>query len=65
MDFAHLVVAMPPKWKAVWDNLAKMSAKRTANTASGHKAPGKMKGLIPHEIIVQRLASEPDNKTGV
>ena len=54
---------MPPKRKAVWDNLAKkMSAKRTANTAPGHKAAGKTKGPIPHEIIVQRLASEPDNK---
>ena len=36
--------------------------KRTANAAPGHKAAGKTKGPILHEIIVQRLASEPDNK---
>ena len=51
---------MPPKRKAVWDNLAqRMSAKRT--TKGGQKASDKMPNA-PSEIIVQRLSSEPDNK---
>ena len=51
---------MPPKRKAVWDNLAqKKSAKRTAK--DGQKASGKTRN-VPSEIIVQRLSSEPDNR---
>ncbi len=51
---------MPPKRKAVWDNLAqRMSAKRTAK--GGQKASDKTPNA-PSEIIVQRLSSEPDNK---
>ena len=58
-----LAIEMPPKRKVVWEDLAKkMSAKRTTRDASGQKATGAMKGKAPHEIIVQRLSSEPDNK---
>ena len=50
------------KRQALWNDLqAKMSGKRNRSDAmSGRK---KKSGLsTPHEIIVQRLASEPDNK---
>jgi hypothetical protein len=49
------------KRQAVWNELqAKMSAKRTKSDG-GVRAKNK-KGNAPHELIVQRLAGEPDNK---
>ena len=50
------------KRQALWNDLqAKMSGKRTRNDAmSGRKK--KSGSSAPHEIIVQRLASEPDTK---
>ena len=50
------------KRQALWNDLqAKMSGKRTRNDAmSGHKK--KSGSSAPHEIIVQRLASEADTK---
>lgn len=51
---------MPLKRMAVWDELAqKMAAKRTKKDRQ--KSNGKTPNA-PHEIIVQRLSSEPDNK---
>ena len=50
------------KRQAVWKELGeKMSGKRRGNDAiSGRKK--KATSSAPHEIIVQRLASEPDTK---
>ena len=50
------------KRQQVWNDLqAKMSGKRTRSDAlSGRKK--KSGSTAPHEIIVQRLASEPDTK---
>ena len=51
---------MPPKRTALWNELAqKMSAKHTRK--DGQKCNGKTQSA-PHEVIVQRLSSEPDNK---
>ena len=49
------------QWDETWDNLeAEMAAKRTkADTLARSKAK---RGSVPHEIVVQKLASEPDNK---
>ena len=50
---------MNNKRKATWDRLKQqMTAKRTKPDAT-RKTKG---SSAPHEIIVQRLASEPDNK---
>ncbi len=50
------------KRQAIWNELnAKMSAKRTKND-TGTRGKNKKGGSAPHEIIVQRLAAEPDNK---
>ncbi|CAB4043326.1 Hypothetical predicted protein, partial [Paramuricea clavata] len=50
---------MSNKRKATWDRLKQqMANKRTAPDAN-RKAKG---SSAPHKIIVQRLASEPDNK---
>lgn len=52
--------AMPPKRQQVWKDLhEKMANKRTRNEAGSSK---KGSTTAPHEIIVQRLSSEPDNK---
>ena len=49
------------KRQVVWNELqAKMSAKRTNNEMGAHSK--NKKGNAPHELIVQRLAAEPDNK---
>ena len=52
---------MSRKRQAVWDELeAKMSGKRTKNDAMSNKR--NKKGSAPHEIVVQKLSSEPDSK---
>ena len=54
-------VNMSRKRQAVWDELeAKMSAKRTKNDAMSNKRS--KKGSAPHEIVLQKLSSEPDSK---
>ena len=54
-------VNMSRKRQAVWDELeAKMSAKRTKNDAMSNKRS--KNGSAPHEIVVQKLSSEPDSK---
>ena len=57
-----LLIIKSMKRQALWNDLqAKMSGKRTRNDAmSGRKK--KSGSSAPHEIIVQRLASEPDTK---
>ena len=52
---------MPPKRRQdVWDDLeGKMRQKRTRIDAAAQR--GKT-GAAPHELVVQRLAAEPDNK---
>jgi hypothetical protein len=48
------------KQQAAWNKLAEqMSGKRARNDASGKK---KNVSSAPHELTVQRLALEPDNK---
>ena len=48
------------KRQAVWADLqAKMSAKRAKNET---RSKNKKEFKAPHELIVQRLAAEPDNK---
>lgn len=50
------------KRQAAWNDLAaKMSRKRTRTDAMSARK-NKKGSNAPHEIIVQRLASEPDNK---
>ena len=49
------------KRQAVWNDLhAKMSAKRMKNETSTRSK--NKKGNATHELIIQRLAAEPDNK---
>ena len=50
---------MPRKRKALWNELqGKMGAKRVrAETGKCGK-----NATVPHELVVQRLAAEPDNK---
>ncbi len=49
------------KGQAVWNELqAKMSTKRTKNDM--HARSKNKKGNAPQELIIQRLAAEPDNK---
>ena len=52
---------MPPKRRdQLWDELqGKMRQKRTR--VDGNAQRGKT-GAAPHELVVQRLSSEPDNK---
>ena len=52
---------MPPKRQQTWNDLEnKMKNKRKkANTVQQR---GKKAGSAPHELIVQRLESEPDHK---
>ena len=52
---------MPPKRRQdVWDDLeGKMRQKRTRIDPAAQR--GKT-GAAPHELVVQRLATEPDNK---
>ena len=50
------------KRKNVWNRLqGEMKNKRTRPDPRG-KGKNKKSGSAPHELIVQRLASEPDNK---
>ena len=50
------------KRQTVWNRLQdEMTAKRKRPDPRG-KGKGKKSGSAPHELIVQRLASEPDNK---
>ena len=50
---------MPPKRQAMWNELkAKMAAKR-ARAETGKRGKN---ATAHHELIVQRLAAEPDNK---
>ena len=50
---------MPPRRQQAWNELhEKMSNKRTRNEGNSKKGSA----FAPHEIIVQRLSSEPDNK---
>lgn len=50
---------MPPKRQALWNELqAKMGAKR-ARAETGKRGKN---ATAPHELVVQRLAAEPDNK---
>jgi ppGpp synthetase/RelA/SpoT-type nucleotidyltranferase len=52
---------MPPKRQQAWAELNhKMKAKRAK--ANNDPQRGKKTGSAPHELIVQRLASEPDDK---
>ena len=52
---------MSRKRNAIWDDLeAKMTGKRTKNDAMNNKR--NKKGSAPHEIVVQKLSSEPDSK---
>ena len=50
---------MPPKRQDLWDDLHdRMGVKRTrADTGKRGK-----NGTLPHELVVQRLAAQPDNK---
>ena len=51
---------MPPHRQKVWDELQeRMGQKRARNDAQSKKC---QKGSAPHELIIQRLYSEPDNK---
>ena len=50
---------MPPKRQALWNELqGKMGAKR-ARAETGKRGKN---ATAPHELVVQRLAAEPDNK---
>lgn len=52
---------MPPKRQQAWNDLEnKMKNKRSKANAGQQR--GKKAGSAPHELIVQRLASEPDHK---
>ncbi len=49
-----------PKRQALWEELqGKMAAKRTKIDANRQK---NKTGSAPHEVIVQKLSSEPDSK---
>ncbi len=49
-----------PKRQALWEELqGKMAAKRTKIDAN---RPKNKTGSAPHEVIVQKLSSEPDSK---
>ena len=51
---------MSRKRNAIWDGLeAKMTGKRTKNAMNNNR---NKKGSAPHEIVVQKLSSEPDSK---
>ena len=59
LSTAALILNMNNKRKVTWDRLKQqMSNKRTKPDA----ARKTKSSSAPHEIIVQRLASEPDNK---
>lgn len=50
------------KWQNLWNRLQEdMKNKRSRPDPRG-KGVNKKSGSSPHELIVQRLASEPDNK---
>lgn len=52
---------MPPKRQQAWAELHdKMKSKRSK--ASNDQQWRKKSGSAPHELIVQRLAAEPDHK---
>ena len=52
---------MPPKRQQAWIDLQnKMKNKRSKANAGQQR--GKKAGSAPHELIVQRLSSEPDHK---
>ena len=50
-------------WQATWEHLqTQSSGKRTRVDAMSARKNRKRSSSAPHEIIVQRHASEPDNK---
>ena len=55
----EIIASMPPKRNAVWDGLQEKMAAKRVRAECGKRGNS---GTVPHEIIVQRLAAEPDSK---
>ena len=58
--YNRVYVVMPPKRQQAWAELHdKMKSKRSK---ANNDQRGKKTGSAPHELIVQRLAAEPNHK---